>query len=83
LRRGKEDIERVNNLLATSSSSLSSSISNSSLYRRQAQTDADTELISNPVTEAHIRASVIETQINAEELQQKAKVCSIEKCFFL
>jgi len=82
LRRGKEDIERVNNLLATSSSSLSSSISNSSLYRRQAQTDADTELISNPVTEAHIRASIIETQINVEELQQKAKVCSIEKCFF-
>jgi hypothetical protein len=77
LRKGKEDIERVNNLLATSNGSLLSSISNSLPSRRQAQTNADTELISSPITEAHIRASVIETQINAEELQQKAKVGSI------
>jgi hypothetical protein len=38
-------------------------------------------LISNPITEAPIRASVIEIQINTEELQQKAKVCSIENLF--
>ncbi|CAF3466818.1 unnamed protein product [Rotaria sp. Silwood1] len=73
LRKGKDEIERVKYLLATSIGSLSSSISNSCLNRRQAQTDADTVLISNSITEANIRASVIETQINAEALQQRAK----------
>ncbi|CAF3616472.1 unnamed protein product [Rotaria sordida] len=72
LRKGKEEIERVK-YLASTNGSLSSSILNSYLYQRQAQTDADTVLVSNPVTEANIRASVIETQINAEELQQRAK----------
>ncbi|CAF1117113.1 unnamed protein product [Rotaria sp. Silwood1] len=73
LRKGKDEIERVKYLLATSIGSLPSSISNSCLNRRQAQTDADTVLISNSITEANIRASVIETQINAEALQQRAK----------
>lgn len=77
LRKGKEDIERINNLLATNNTSLSF------LYRRQAQTDVDTELISNSFTESHIRASIIETQLNAEELQQKVKVYSIKKKPFL
>ncbi|CAF0839509.1 unnamed protein product [Rotaria sordida] len=72
LRKGKEEIERVK-YLASTNGSLSSSILNSYLYQRQAQTDADTVLVPNPVTEANIRASVIETQINAEELQQRAK----------
>jgi hypothetical protein len=76
LRKGKEDIERVNNLLATSHGS------QSSLYRRQAQTDADTELISSPITDAYIRASVIETQINTDEFQQKAKVYLINNSVF-
>ena len=76
LRKGKEDIERVNNLLATSSGS------QSSLHRRQAQTDADTELISSPITDANIRASMIETQINADEFQQKAKVYLINNSVF-
>ncbi len=75
MRKGKEEIERVKNLFANNPGSLSSSTS--SLYRRQAQTDADTELVSNSISEAHIRSSVVETQINAEQLQQKAKVCFI------
>jgi hypothetical protein len=84
LRKGKDEIERVNNLRVTNNNSLSSSISNSSLNRRQAQTEADTEFFSNPVNESHIRASVIETQMNIEELQQKAKVCLMGNvCFFL
>ncbi|CAF0798072.1 unnamed protein product [Adineta steineri] len=78
LLKGKEEIERVNNLRVNSKSQLSSTISNSSLYRRQPQTDSDIELISNFVTESHIRASVIETQINAEKLQQKAKKKQLE-----
>jgi hypothetical protein len=72
MRKGKEEIERVKNLFANSTGSLSSS-----LHRRQAQTDADTELVSNSISEAHIRSSVVETQINAEKLKQKAKVCLI------
>jgi len=83
LRKGKDEIERVNNLLATSNNSLSCSTSNSSLNRRPAQTEADTELVSNIVNESHIRASVIETQMNIEELQRKAKVCLMENVFFM
>jgi len=77
MRKGKEEIERVKNLFANSTGSLSSSTS--SLHRRQAQTDADTELVSNSISEAHIRSSVVETQINAEQLKQKAKVCFINE----
>jgi len=77
MRKGKEEIERVKNLFANSTGSLSSSTS--SLHRRQAQTDADTELVSNSISEAHIRSSVVETQINAEQLKQKAKVCLINE----
>jgi hypothetical protein len=68
MRKGKEEIKRVNNLLANNSSS------SSSLHRRQPLTDADTELGQNSVNEADIRASLIETQINVDELQRKAKV---------
>jgi hypothetical protein len=82
LRKGKDEIERVNNLRVTNNNSLSSSISNSSLNRRQAQTEGDTEFFSNPVNESHIRASIIETQMNIEELQQKAKVCLMGNVFF-
>ncbi|CAF2749352.1 unnamed protein product [Rotaria sp. Silwood2] len=82
LRKGKEEIERVKYLLAASIGSLSSSISNTYLNRRQAQTDADTVLVSNPVTEANIRASVIETQLNAEELQQRVKINIINCSLF-
>ncbi|UJR29961.1 hypothetical protein I4U23_017508 [Adineta vaga] len=78
LRKGKEDIERTNNLMAGSNSSLSSLGSSSTLYRRLAQTDADTELVPNPVTESEIQAAVNETQINAEELQEKAKIVEPE-----
>jgi hypothetical protein len=74
LRKGKEDIKRVNNLLANSTGS-----SSSSLYRRQGQTGADIELIPNPISETSIRASVVETQINIDELLQKAKVYLIEE----
>jgi len=75
--KGKEEIERTNSLIAGSSDNLSlSSVSNSSLYRRLAQTESDTELISNPIIESNIHASLVETQINAEELQEKAKVKS-------
>jgi hypothetical protein len=76
LRKGKEEIERTNSLIANSSDSLASSTSNASLYRRLAQTDADTELAANPVSETEIRAAINETQMNADELQEKAKVCS-------
>ena len=62
--------------MAGDKSSISSSVSTSSLYRRLAQTDADTELIPNPVTESDIRAAVVDTQNSVEELQEKAKVCS-------
>jgi hypothetical protein len=74
LRKGKEEIERTNTLMAENNNSISSSASNASLYRRLAQTDEDTELTPNPVTESEIRAAVAETQMNAEELQEKAKV---------
>lgn len=75
--KGKEDIERTNSLIAGSSDNLSlSSVSSSSLYRRLAQTESDTELISNPIIESNIHASLVETQISAEELQEKAKVKS-------
>jgi hypothetical protein len=77
LRKGKEDIERSNSLTAGSSDNLSSTVNNSSsLYRRLAQTESDTELIPNPVSESTIQASVLETQISAEELREKAKVKS-------
>lgn len=56
------------------SSSSSTLCSNLYLNRRQAQTYADTVLISNRVNEAHIRAAMIETQVNAEELEQRIKV---------
>jgi len=72
--KGKEEIERTNNLIAGSNNSLSPSISNPSLYRRLAQTDSDTELISNTVNESTIQASLIETQKSVEELKQQAKV---------
>lgn len=80
LRKGKEEIERVKYLLSASSGSLSSSPPNSSVHRRQAQTDADTELVSSQINETQIRAAIIETQNNAEELQQRVKViaCSFE-----
>ena len=74
LRKGKEEIERSNSLIAESNSSLSPAASNSSLYRRLAQTDEDTELTPNPATESELRAAVAETQMNAAELQEKAKV---------
>jgi hypothetical protein len=74
LRKGKEDIKRINNLLTNSNCSSSSS----SLNRRQGQTGMDVELVPNTITEAFIRASIIETQNNVDELQQKTKVCLIE-----
>lgn len=67
LRRGREDIKRVNNIFTTC-------LSSSSLNRRSTQTDTDTELISHSINEANIRASIVETQINLEELQQKLKL---------
>jgi hypothetical protein len=72
--KGKEEIERTNNLISGSNNSLSPSISNPALYRRLAQTDSDTELISNTVNESNIQASLIETQKSVEELKQQAKV---------
>jgi len=60
--------------MAGSNNSLPSSVSNTSLHRRLAQTDEDTELSPNPVSESQIRAAVLETQISAEEFQEKAKV---------
>jgi len=74
LRKGKEDIERKNSLIAGSNTSLSSMGSTPSLYRRLAQTDADTEQVSTSVTESDIHAAVTETQNSAEELQEKAKI---------
>ncbi|CAF1547785.1 unnamed protein product [Adineta ricciae] len=73
LRKGKEEIERTNILTGGSNPSLLSSVSSSSLYRRLAQTDSDTELVPGPVMESDIEAAITETQANAEELQQKAK----------
>jgi hypothetical protein len=70
LRKGKEDIKRINNLLVNNPGSCSSS-----LHRRQGQIGTDVELIPNPINEANIRASVAETQINIDELVQKTKVC--------
>ena len=75
LRKGKEEIERANSLTGGSNPSLLPSVSSSSLYRRLAQTDSDTELVSGPVKESDIDAAITETQVNAEELQEKAKVC--------
>lgn len=74
LRKGKEDIERANSLIAGSTSSLASAGSTPSLYRRLAQTDSDTELVPNPVPESEIRAAMNETKANAEVLEEKAKV---------
>ncbi|CAF1480526.1 unnamed protein product [Rotaria sp. Silwood1] len=71
---GKEEIERTNSLIVGDNSSLTSSTSNSSLYRRLAQTDSDNELVSNPVKESNINAALLETQMSIEELQEKAKV---------
>jgi hypothetical protein len=71
--KGKEEIERTNSLIVGSNNSISSS---SSLNRRLAQTDEDTKLVSDTVTEFDILATVAETQNTAEELQEKAKVCS-------
>ena len=68
LRKGKEEIERANNLPSPTSTS--------SLYRRLPQTESDTELVPKPVSESTIHASVLETQISAVELQEKAKVRS-------
>ena len=73
LRKGKEEIERKNSLYADNAS-LSSTTSNSTLYRRLARTESDTEMQPIPVSESDIRASILETKNNAEELQQKAKV---------
>ncbi|CAF2152328.1 unnamed protein product [Rotaria magnacalcarata] len=70
LRKGKEDIERFKYLLTTSNNCVSSSTSNFYINRRQTQTYSDAVLISNPANETHIRSSIIETQINAEELLQ-------------
>jgi hypothetical protein len=77
--KGKEEIERTNSLIAESNNSLSSSISHSSLYRRLAQTDSDTELVSNPVNDSDIQASLMETQKSVEELKQQAKVIYFNK----
>lgn len=75
LRRGKEEIERKNSLISGSSNnSLSLSGSTPSLHRRLAQTDSDTELVPNPVSECQLDQSILETQISAQELQQKAKL---------
>jgi hypothetical protein len=71
--KGKEEIERTNSLIVGSNSSISAS---PSLHRRLAQTDADTKLVSDTVTESDILTTVAETQNTAEELQEKAKVCS-------
>lgn len=73
--KGKEEIERANSLNAENNKSLSPSVSSSSLHRRLAQTDADTQLISNPVSDSDIHAALLETQMSVEELQKKAKVC--------
>ncbi len=59
----------------------SSNESSSSLYRRLAQTESDVELIPNPPSESAIHASVLETQISAEELRDKAKVKSNFRSF--
>ena len=60
----------------SSADDLASSSSTPSLYRRLAQTEADTELVPSSLTEEDIQASLIETQTNAQELQEKAKVIS-------
>jgi len=62
LRRGRDDLRRSNHLFTSGLSSLN---------RRQAQTDNDTELVSHSINEANIRASIVETQVNLEELKQK------------
>lgn len=73
--KGKEEIERKNSFISGSSSEdLPSSSSTPSLYRRLAQTEADTELVPPTITEEVIQASIIETQANAQELQEKAQV---------
>ncbi|CAF0865565.1 unnamed protein product [Adineta ricciae] len=64
LRKGKEDIQRTNHLLASSSGS------QSSLNRRYTQTESEPELPSN---------SVIDAQIIADELQQKTKKNDADK----
>ncbi|CAF2526768.1 unnamed protein product [Rotaria sp. Silwood2] len=74
LRYGKEEIERTNSLIAEDNTSLSSSVSNSSSYRRLAQTDSDIELVSNSVKKIDIDAGLVETQMNIEELQEKANI---------
>ncbi|CAF1381544.1 unnamed protein product [Adineta ricciae] len=78
LRKEKEEIERANSLTGGSNPSLLSSVSSSSLYRRLAQTDSDTELVSGPIMESDIEAAITETQDNAKELQQKAKIIEPE-----
>ncbi|CAF2149644.1 unnamed protein product [Rotaria magnacalcarata] len=70
LRKGKEDIERFKYHLTTSNNCVSSPTSNFYINRRQIQTYTDAVLTSNPANETHIRSSIIEPQINAEELLQ-------------
>lgn len=75
LRRGKEEIERKNSLISSSSNnSLSLESSSPSLHRRLAQTDSDTELGLNSISECELDQAILETQLSAQELQQKAKV---------
>ena len=82
--KGKEEIERKNSLISGSSSeNLPSSASTPSLYRRLAQTEADTELVPSTITEEVIQASIAETQVNAQELQEKAKVRSKKRNIFV
>lgn len=80
LRKGKEDIERTNSLMSLQNDSLHSSTSTSSLYRRLAQTENDIELVPTVPSEHEIQAAINETKVNAEELQERAKVKLIDHC---
>lgn len=70
--KGKAEIERTNSLMNLQNDSPSSSTP--SLYRRLAQTETDTELVPNAPTEREIQTAITETKVNAEELEEKAKV---------
>ncbi|CAF0730233.1 unnamed protein product [Adineta steineri] len=70
LRKGKEEIERTNNLTTGKNNSGDTT---PSLHRRLPQTDADIELVPNVITEADVNAAIVETEANAEEFHEKAQ----------
>jgi hypothetical protein len=79
LRKGKEELDRLNGTNSVSTTSLTSTTSNSSLHRRLPQTEADTEFISSTITKNDIQTSINETKNNAEELNQIIRVKTLRK----